>query len=421
MEKDKFGENGDFTILEDVVSKLTGNNFQNNEGDTSFPIMDVRDQEDEDELVDFNTKNSGGFKDERTSDDTRRDGESSGDEGKEVGEEDSMGETTSDDKEDDTSGSTVDADLESTTDDIINTEIKEDKSEVAGDISELGEVEPEVAAFVQEKLFDKLGWEYNEDDALGSVDALVDYMEKIVETNSKPNYASRDIEDLNKFVSDGGNLKDFFDIQGEVDIDKIDLTAEFNQKLVIKESLKERGLSDIQADKKIQRYDDSGILEEEALDAKEYVQKVRKNKADSLLADQSKAQKVREGQQQKFYDDVNSSIDNLDNVKGIKINKADKNKLKDAILKVGSDGKTLYQKKYNENFIKNMLESAYFTLKEDTVVRDLTRQAESKATKNLKRKLETRTKKGRVSGSLESDTVNNNHKVLDVFNNFIKP
>ncbi len=418
---------GDFTILDEVASKLTGG-FSGNSGDIDFPIMDIRDDDDESfSNLDDEDKKSGGFKDERTGNDNDSDGEEASDipegdalEGNTDEGDASLGEGTDIDESLDTDLGDNGEDDQSNKDTGANPEKKKNTGETEGSVSELGDAEPEITAFVQEKLFDKLGWELDEKDSMKDVDSLVDYMEKIVEANSKPNYASKDIEDLNQFVNDGGNLKDYFDAQGEVDIENIDLSVDFNQKLVIKEALKERGLTDTQANKKIQRYDESGILEEEALDSKEYVQKLRQDKAQTLLKEQREAQQFREQQQQKFYEDVNSTIDNLKDIRGLSINKAKKNKLRDAILKVGADGQTLYQKQYQENLIQNMLESAFFTLEKDALVKGLTQQAESRATKNLKDKLKTRTKKGKGSGSLDTD-VTSSHKVLDVFNNFIKP
>lgn len=400
---------GDFTVLDEIASKLTGG-FNSNVSETSFPIMDIR--ENDEDLIDFSTENSGGFNDERkaTTEDIDED------EGVELSDDDT--------EEDEPSDAELDkdkVDSQSDSEDESGSEEEDTQEKTDNIISDLGEDELEITAFVQEKLFDKLGWEITDEDKFDSIEGLVDYMEKIVEANSKPEFANKDMESLNSFVKDGGNLKDFFDIQGEVDIDKLDLNVEYNQKLVIKESLKDRGYSDAQADKKIQRYDESGILEDEAVEAKEYVEKIRKDKAETLLKNQKVIQKQREAEQQKFYNDVNSSIDSLKDVRGLPVTNALRNKLKDSLLKVGPDGQTDYQKKYNENLIKNMLESAYFTITGDTLVKDLTKRAESQATKNLKKKLETRTKKGRVSGSLDAQTTDTSHKALDIFNNFIKP
>lgn len=417
---------GDFTVLDDVVSKLTGG-FDSPSSGTSFPIMDIREDEDEDEFVDFDTKNSGGFKDERTEADTDSDNGDSGEDSKntdegsaEEDEEDSMDGTSEDDSDSDFQSDKKKGDKKPNSEDETSFEDNDSSSETGKNISELGEDEPEIAAFVQEKLFDKLGWEIGDEDKFDTVSDLVDYMEKIVEANSKPEFANKDLEQLNTFVKEGGDLRSFFDTQGELDVDKLDLGSEYNQKTIIKEALKERGYSDTQIDKAVNRYDQSGILEDEAIEAKEFVQKSRQEKSETLLKNQTILRQEQERQQQKFYKDVNSSIDGLDNVKGIPVNKADRIKLKDAILKVGSDGQTLYQKKYNENLIKNMLESAYFTLKEDTMIKDLTKRAESQATKNLKRKLETRTKKGRGSVDTENTSTDKGHSALDVFN-FIKP
>lgn len=411
MDNDKFG---DFTVMDGIVNQLMGSTIGSSVGEREFPVMDAPSDdelEDEDEIE---SKITEGFKDERTVKDkstvikmkdpsTIKDEES---------------------EENEPEESEEDGDKKDIDESTKGEEETDSKEETDSTDTSLVEAEPEIAAFVQEQLFEKLGWDIEEGDEFEKISDVVDYVEKLVEANSKPNFANEDIEKLNKFVAEGGDLRDYFVSQGELNLDTIDLESEYNQKSVIREYLKEEGLSDSQINKKIKRYDESGILDEEALEAKESLQNLRTKKADRLLKEQELLNQQQLQQQQKLYNDVSSTIDKIDNIRGIKLNKAEKNKLKDALLKVDSDGMTLYQKNYQDNMIMNFIESGFFTMKKDTLIKEMTEQAESKATKNLKKKLQQTTKKGKTTGPIsdENDTIDKDHSVLrSLFGSLSKP
>jgi hypothetical protein len=396
--KDQYG---DFTVMDDFVNNLMGESSGGVESGSSFPIMDPPKEENNDE--EDEEAASGEFKDERS-----------------IKEEEVIVSENEDEKEEEDSKEEQDDEENiNTSDDTEKDEDTPDKTET----DSLGDAEPEITAYVQEKLFDKLGWELTDEDVKTDISSLIDYMEQIVEANSKPSFATEEIAKLNDFVTQGGKLSDYFQTKGELDLDAIDLNMEFNQKAIVTEFLKEEGYNQSQIDKKIKRYDESGILEEEALEAKDSLSKIRQKKADKLLQEQKEIQDHTLKQQQQFYNDVSSTIDKLDNIKGIKPTATQKNKLKDALLKVDKEGKTLYHKMYSEDPITNLIESAFFTLNKDTILKDLTKKAESKATQNLKKKLETKTKRGKNSGSYDEDYTSSkaDHSALDTFSNFIKP
>jgi hypothetical protein len=95
-----------------------------------------------------------------------------------------------------------------------------------------------------DSLSEKLGWDdIEDDDKPKTVEDLIDYFNDVIEENSVPQYASEEVEQLDKFVKNGGNLRDYFSIDNEIDLDDIDLEDESNQKLVLKEFLKEKGFN----------------------------------------------------------------------------------------------------------------------------------------------------------------------------------
>lgn len=276
-----------------------------------------------------------------------------------------------------------------------------DKDELEGNTSgtesdfDIGEVEPELSAFIQEKLYNKFGWELKDDEKkFESTDDVVDFISKVIEENSVPEFANEEIATLNEFVSNGGKLKDYYtQMYSGVDIDNIDLDNEANQILTIRESLSVQGQNQDKISKRIERYKDTGILKDEAEEAVEFLKGYRKENSEKLLQEQQKIQEGVQKQQQKFVTDVQSYVNSLKDIKGISLNQSDKRAILEYSLRPDGDGKTKYQKEYANSLIKNFVESVFFTMKGDKLISDLSKKAGSKAAIDLKKKLETKTKR----------------------------
>lgn len=244
-----------------------------------------------------------------------------------------------------------------------------------------------VATFF-EALSDKMGWELDEDEEIPQTpEELVEYFQEVIEENSVPQYASEEVEALDKFVKNGGNLKDYFQIDGELDLEDFEIEDnEVNQKLVIKEFLKEKGFSSKQIDKKLTKYEDAGLLEDEATDALEALRDIREQKKQQLLEEQEKSASELKKRQQEYFNSVVTEIKGMDNIRGIKIPQKDKQALLEYIFKPTADGKTQYQKDYSKS-VKNLLESAYFTMKGDTLLKAAKSEGSTEAINKFKNSL----------------------------------
>lgn len=244
-----------------------------------------------------------------------------------------------------------------------------------------------VATFF-EALSDKMGWELDEDEEIPQTpEELVEYFQEVIEENSVPQYASEEVEALDKFVKNGGNLKDYFQIDGELDLEDFEIEDnEVNQKLVIKEFLKEKGFSSKQIDKKLTKYEDAGLLEDEATDALEALRDIREQKKQQLLEEQEKSANELKKRQQEYFNSVMTEIKGMDNIRGIKIPQKDKQALLEYIFKPTADGKTQYQKDYSKS-VKNLLESAYFTMKGDTLLKAAKSEGSTAAINKFKNSL----------------------------------
>lgn len=249
------------------------------------------------------------------------------------------------------------------------TTVKEEEVETEDSDNIEDETEVNAVTGFFDVLSEKLGWEVGEDEEKPSTaEDLIEYFSTIIEENSKPTYASEEIEKLDAFVKNGGDIKSYFQVDADIDLSTIELEDdESNQKLVLKEFLKEKGYSSTQIEKKLTKYADAGLLEDEASDALEALKDIREEKKEQLLKDQEKQSALEKERQQKLFQDVVSELKGMDTVRGIKIPEKDKKVLLEYIFKPEADGKSKYQKDFDKS-LKNLLESAYFTMKGDTLL-----------------------------------------------------
>lgn len=292
---------------------------------------------------------------------------------------------------------------------------KNDKKEEDIIIDNQDDLEPQLITNFFDAIAERLNWSDVEDeDKPKDVDSLIDYFQKVIEEDSKPTYASEEMENLDNFVKQGGELSKYLKIEQEFDLDNIDLEDENNQKSIVKLLLREKGFNEKQIDKKIQKYEDAGLLEDEAEDALEDLKEIKEQKKEQLLAEQKRTFEEYKQRQQDFYNSVTNEIKDLKNIRGIAIPEKDKKVLIDYILKPDSDGKTKYQKDYAKDSIKNLIESAYFTMNADKLIEAAKREGSNTAINKFKNSLKN------TSINSRSKTVDRNSDNTTIWNTFTR-
>lgn len=234
-----------------------------------------------------------------------------------------------------------------------------------------------------------MGLEVEEgEDKPSTVEELCEYFREMIEENSTPEYASEEVAQLDEFVRNGGKLEDYFKAAPAIDYETFDTTIEENQKRIVRELLAAKGFNEKQIARKIEKYEDAGILEDEAEDALEAMKDIAEEKGTAISATK-KENEQRVERQQRFVDDVVTNIKSLKDIRGIAIPEKDKKALLNYIFKADADGLTQYQKDYSKS-VKNLIESAYFTMKGDTLLDTAKKIGTSSAIKTLKQSLKTR-------------------------------
>lgn len=258
------------------------------------------------------------------------------------------------------------------------------------------EVDPQEAAGVGaffDAFAEALNWDVSDDDKPQSIDDLIDYISDVVEQNSRPEYADQRIEQLDNYVRNGGRFEDFYSsAQRTLEYSNLDMEDESNQRTVVRDYMKLQGYDDEAINRKIERYEDADMLEEEAADAVVYLKRVQEQQLAQIQQAQEQARREQEQQAMEFMTSLNNSISTLDNVRGISVPKEDRKALLDYITKTDSDGLTQYQKDFNKNMVNNLIESAYFTMKGDALLGSATRNGQTSAANKLRTMLKHQTR-----------------------------
>lgn len=238
---------------------------------------------------------------------------------------------------------------------------------------------------------ESLGWnmaDIEDEDRPLTVDDLTTYLSNVVKENSVPQYADERIQMLDEYVKNGGKFEDFYSAQQQrLSFDNLDMDDESNQKAIVRELLKHDGYTDEQINKRIARYEDADMLVEESEDALERLKSIRQREIEDNAKAQEEYARQQEEQSRAFYEDVSNNIKSLTNIRGISIPKEDRQALFDYIFKVDKDGYSQYQKDFNANLSKNLIESAYFTMKADTIINGAKQQGETSAAEKLRKML----------------------------------
>ena len=249
-------------------------------------------------------------------------------------------------------------------------------------------IEAEQVGALFDAIGEQFGWDMNqieEDTRPVTVEGLTDYIRQVVDQNSVPEYADERIQALDAYVKNGGRFEDFYAAQQQaVNYDNINLEDENNQRTVIRDLLKANGYTDEQINNKIDRYESADMLEEEAEDALSRLKVIKQQETERLQQQQEAAMKRQQEETKAFYDTMYKDISGLTNIRGINIPKEDRKQLFDYIFKQDADGLTQYQKDFNANMVNNLIESAYFTMKGDTLLGNAKKNGQTSAANKLR-------------------------------------
>ena len=313
-----------------------------------------------------------------------------------------LNQTDDDNDKDDDNDSFVDIDKDKDKD-KDNDKSKDDGFNI-DDYDKNDEFEKDISSYFVTEFAKKAGIELDEDTNIETIDDVINLLNNVIDDNSKPTYSSEEVAKFDEFVQQGGNLKDFYDqvYAGRVQVDRLDIGKEDDQKAVIRQHLANQGYSDMKIKRAIDRYEESGVLAEEAEDALELVKEFDKKNSERLLKEQEQFFHEQEKMKQEFLRDVNSTMKSVSELAGVTISDRDKKELFNYMFATDKSGMTGFQRDVQKD-VMSLMEVAFFTKNKDKVINKTKKKATSDAYKTLQEKIKSQRGKLGKSGSQIDD------------------
>lgn len=223
---------------------------------------------------------------------------------------------------------------------------------------EVKELEGDLVNLVVDQLVDQIGLDLEDDSKPQSVEELVEVLTTALSEEVEPEYSSDEVKQIDEYVKNGGKLEDLFQVKAETkSIESLDPESETDQKVILREALKVRGYSDSKIERAIGRYEDAGVLADEAEDAYDFLKDYTKKEEQKLLEQQRKYKETMEQRQQEFISNVQEVVESIDSVAKmpVKLSKNERKEIFDYIFKVDADGQTQFQKEFGP---KELVETA---------------------------------------------------------------
>lgn len=265
--------------------------------------------------------------------------------------------------------------------------------------------EASAAASLYSMLSEKMGIDIEEDDMPETIDGLIEKMYDIVEQNSVPTFANDEVAKINEFVSNGGKIADYFEKSSKYEVSENDLKTEDGRKRIVSKLLEYQGYSKEKIDKKIDKYDLAGILEDEAEDAYDKLEVIKQKSEEELLKQQRVQREEDEARQQKQYESVISTIKGLDEINGITISQKDKKELVKYLFEPTKSGTTKFTEDGKD--IQKVVKAAFYMMNGASVIDTAKKKGKSDAYAKLKESLRsnktTKSRAERFGNSMSSE------------------
>jgi len=256
---------------------------------------------------------------------------------------------------------------------------------------DVSEYEEAASKYFATDLADKLNITLPEKYEAKKMEDVIDLMLNIIKDNSTPEFANDDVAALNKFVEEGGDLREFYKelYADSLNVDKVDIENERDQKSVIKEHLRNKGFKDEKITRAIERYEEAGMLKEEAEDALEALKDYNTKTAKKLLADQEKFYQDQQKAKQAFIDTVYNTVEKSNSILNVPLSKDEKKEMLDYIFKVDKNGVTQMQKELQdpEAQVNDLLERAFIRKFSNKLFTNTKKQGANDALLEVKNKL----------------------------------
>ncbi len=263
---------------------------------------------------------------------------------------------------------------------------KPDDTTKKSDEKEIEIEEGQIANEFANLLVDQFELELNDDFKVETLEDVKTLISEIVNMKAQPQFASKEVAELNDIVAKGGDVREYLNNMKEAtNWETFKADDQDKQKFVVKEYYKGKGLTDA----KIERIINGLILDDELeKEAEEFLPELQseaksKNEAIKKSAD-AKVLQQQEAQKQ-FFNDTQKFVSELKEFQGAPLSDSDKQRALAYVFAVDkATGKTYEQLDFEQDPIGYRMQLALLRTK-----KDLQKSLENKATTQSTKKFKT--------------------------------
>jgi hypothetical protein len=266
---------------------------------------------------------------------------------------------------------------------------KNDDGEGAGGNTEGdGNIDSDTVIALCDVITETLGIELGDEEKPKDLEGFASIITSKLEERAKPEYANEELEALDAFVRQGGNIHDYYAAEREIDIDSLDINdSESDQKTAVRFLHRLQGIKPETSEKKIERLVSGGLLADEAKDAVDSIKETIAESKANLLKTRENEYKAALKRQSEFIDNVKNTINSTSEIYGAKLPDSDKQALMKFLFKPTAKGTTAYKEAFDANYEKNLIATAYLLMKGKTMIESAQQRGSSQAMEALKKKL----------------------------------
>lgn len=241
-----------------------------------------------------------------------------------------------------------------------------------------------------------------------NLEEFKDFLDKVIETNTKHEFFNEDSALFDRYLRNGGDPVVFLKSTGEkAMIDKLDVEKADDHEDIFRMYYEKKGLGKGEIERNLKRAKLAEELETEVKEIYPELQKIAKNEQVELEKRQAQAAEQERNAVIEWQNSVVETVDATDNVFGFQLTKKEKAALLPYLLQKDKDGYTQYMKDYHADPVGWQVATAFAYLNRDKLVSLLAQPAKNQAVTEFRRKqqeLNERSKKTTTDMSKEDDS-----------------
>ncbi|BAX03431.1 VIP2; Actin-ADP-ribosylating toxin family protein [Azobacteroides phage ProJPt-Bp1] len=229
-------------------------------------------------------------------------------------------------------------------------------------------------------LVDEYGWgNIPEENRPKDMKQFSEYVVDIIRENSVPQYSHPDVQALDEYVKNGGDINTYLRTASEINYDNVNINNPHDCQMVIAHNLRLQGFNDKQIAHKINKYTEAGLLQDEGASSLAIMKSWSNSQKQALVQRQQQEAQAAQQQDAGFVQAVASVMDQTQEVFGMPLSRRDKAELFEYMFTpVNEYGHSRFALDYSSN-PDFLVRNAYLCMKKDKASRNLRSAGEKDA------------------------------------------